>query len=206
MLRTYEAVSISTVEFQSILAERGLFTRRIEQAMAQAAISHYGQLRDNGNSYLEEHIYPVAADVMDFYSRGKGPDDQDEDAIIASLLHDTVEDDPDFSLDECRKFGMRVTEIVWRLTKIVDEDILYGDKLADPEAPHVVRVIKSADRLNNLDSSIALLPKRAGKMRRYIKETDDLYIPMADTLPDPEYAERLRATVKLAKSTLELTA
>lgn len=207
-MRTRELVSVSVSEevLRGRLAEHGFLVPDVQRALAQAALSHSEQRRDNGGPYLDDHVYSVAADLLDYYDGGGAVGDPRE-TIITALLHDTVEDDPQFSLQKCKaEFGERIGEMVWRLSKIPNEEIAYEDKLGDVSAPHAVRLVKSADRLNNLRSSIDRLPEDAAKMQRYIGESKKIYIPLAEMLPDDVYAHRLRTTVKLARATLDLVA
>lgn len=208
MIRTHDLPFVSEDTLRERLVERGLFLPDVQRAMAQAALSHSGQDRDSGRPYLGEHILPVADGLLLYYDNG-GEIGDPEVTVITALLHDTIEDDKTFSHQKCsRMFGKEIADMVWRLSKITGESISYEDKLMDEATPDTVRLVKSADRDNNLNSSIALnsstdpRPCDRQKMEKYIGETERFYIPLADTLPDRIYFDRLTATVKLARRVL----
>ncbi len=92
-------------------------TKRIEQAIVRAAVLHQGQQRKvNGVPYII-HPYSVAFLLAHFVD--------DEDVIIAGLLHDTLEDVPSYTSVMLREeFGERVCRIVEEVT----EDFTQAEK------------------------------------------------------------------------------
>jgi (p)ppGpp synthase/HD superfamily hydrolase len=90
-------------------------TQRIEQAIVRATVLHHFQKRKvSGVPYIV-HPYSVAF-LLTHYT-------DDEDVIIAGLLHDVLEDVPEYTETMLREeFGERVFTIV----KEVTEDYLQG--------------------------------------------------------------------------------
>lgn len=111
-----------------------------------ARTAHEGQVRKyTGEPYIN-HPFAVAESVADHVD--------DKVAIAAAVLHDTVED-TDVTLEEIvEKFGERVAEYVWYLTK---PPVFVGNrakrKIHDrnrlKEAPEIVRFIKVMDVWHN---------------------------------------------------------
>ncbi len=93
-------------------------TQRIEQAIVRATVLHHFQKRKvSGVPYIV-HPYSVAF-LLAHYT-------DDEDVIIAGLLHDVLEDTPEYTEDMLRdEFGERV----FRIVKEVTEDYTQAEKL-----------------------------------------------------------------------------
>ena len=129
-----------------------LLTQRFEQAFGYAFHLHAHQLRKGGSVPYISHLLSVAALVLE--------DGGDEDAAIAALLHDAVEDQGGAAIrGEIRqRFGDRVLHMVdactesdqrpkppWKQRKL---QALAQMQQAEPE---VLRVMV-ADKLHNLRS------------------------------------------------------
>jgi GTP pyrophosphokinase len=110
----------------------------------------------------------------------------DQETIIASLLHDTVEDTP-YSLDQLRNdFGDQIAALVDGVTKL--DKLTYGPT-AEAETVRKmviamsrdirVLVIKLADRLHNARTWKFVSPETA---LRKARETLDIYAPLAHRL------------------------
>lgn len=86
-------------------------TNKIQKAIIASATLHKNQVRKDKPLPFIIHPYSVAV-ILSNYTN-------DEDIIVAGLLHDVLEDVPDYSADDMkREFGERVYEIV----KGVSED------------------------------------------------------------------------------------
>lgn len=87
-----------------------MYSYRVEQAIRAAAVLHKDQLRKGSMPFpYITHLVATAFTLMDYTD--------DEDIIIAGLLHDTIED-TDYTLDELREdFGGRVCELVETVTE-----------------------------------------------------------------------------------------
>ena len=87
----------------------------VERAFEIAKSAHEGQLRKSGEDYI---THPVAVSLI---LAKLGLNDT---TIIASLLHDTVEDTP-YSLDQLRSdFGDEIANLVDGVTKL--DKLTYG--------------------------------------------------------------------------------
>src|SRR3989338_7540945 len=87
-----------------------MYSYRIEQAIRAASVLHKNQLRKGSMPFpYITHLVATAFTLMDYTD--------DEDVIIAGLLHDTLED-TDYTIDELQEdFGGRVREIVEAVTE-----------------------------------------------------------------------------------------
>ena len=180
----------------------------IVKALNQAIKSHYKQKRDDGASYLEQHIFPVTKSIIEFC---------DDSAIIPSpeliagaLLHDTLEDDDGLTDEDfLRSFGQGVYDIVKPLSK-PDYQLYHGETKKDKKkvlnkeyyvilesAPDESKIIKLADRLNNL-LCLHLSPKK-GKLDFYIEDTEEFYLTFAEKV-SRYYYERIIAVIEKLKS------
>ncbi len=176
------------------------YTPLFFRALEQANTSHRSQQRDNGLSYLEEHIYPVTLEVAQHERRARRPV---TDRLLAKgLLHDAVEDDPRFTLRHCYdQFGDEVSFDVATLTKPESDRFPgvtererkeYRDEvyLATLRAGSLhVRIVKLADRRNNnlcLEGHPDL-----HKTRKYVIEGETHYLSLAQE-NSPWFFERIR--------------
>ena len=149
----------------------------IERAYLIAENAHKGQLRKSGEEYI---THPVAV-TMILAELGLN-----ETTLIASLLHDTVEDTP-YSLDQLRTdFGDEIANLVDGVTKL--DKLTYGPT-AEAETVRKmviamsrdirVLVIKLADRLHNARTWGFVSSDSATRKAR---ETLDIYAPLAHRL------------------------
>jgi GTP pyrophosphokinase len=149
----------------------------VERAYQVAKTAHTGQLRKSGEEYI---THPVAVTQI-LVELGL-----DQETIIASLLHDTVEDTP-YSLDQLRSdFGDQIESLVDGVTKL--DKLTYGPT-AEAETVRKmviamsrdirVLVIKLADRLHNARTWKFVSGESA---LRKARETLDIYAPLAHRL------------------------
>ena len=128
-----------------------MYTYRIELAIRAASILHKDQVR-KGNIAIPyaSHLFAVAMILSDYT--------EDEDTIIAALLHDTLED-TDYTADELQEdFGGTVREYVEALTEPQDNKnksytwrerkSLYAKHLRN--APQASLLIAAADKIHNM--------------------------------------------------------
>jgi GTP pyrophosphokinase len=149
----------------------------VERAFVVAEKAHTGQLRKSGDAYIT-HPVAVANILADLGLTSE--------AIIAALLHDTVEDTA-YSLKELRHdFGDEIAGLVDGVTKL--DKLTYGPT-AEAETVRKmvvamsrdirVLVIKLADRLHNARTWKYVSPESA---QRKARETLDIYAPLAHRL------------------------
>ncbi len=160
---------------------------KIEYALNFAVEAHKGQYRKSGEPYV---VHPIlVASIVAYISK-------EETMVIASLLHDVVED-TSHTIEEIKEhFGSDVARLVEGLTKIVeirDESLIPSSSneklissalsfrkilLASIKDVRVL-VIKLCDRLHNMLTLKALPPN---KQKRIAEETLVVYAPIAHRL------------------------
>jgi guanosine-3',5'-bis(diphosphate) 3'-pyrophosphohydrolase len=123
------------------------------KAIAFAARAHHGQMRKDGSTPYVSHVVRVSYVLRQLF----GVDDQQ--ALIAAILHDTIEDTTSDFDDLEEEFGDEVADWVARLTKdkrLPDHqrESAYIATLAD--SPWQVKVCKLADVYDNLADSVNL--------------------------------------------------
>lgn len=163
----------------------------LKRAYKVAKRAHKGQKRASGEPYIQ-HCLSVARILAEL----KAP----IPAIIAGLLHDTVEDSNLTLLDLERDFGSEVASLVDGVTKLTQlprvsrqrkgkkdvratkgelaKETLRKTFLAMGDDVRVV-VIKLADRLHNMRTLVHLPPE---KRQRIAEETLEIFAPLANRL------------------------
>ncbi|HEX7003132.1 MAG TPA: bifunctional (p)ppGpp synthetase/guanosine-3',5'-bis(diphosphate) 3'-pyrophosphohydrolase [Trueperaceae bacterium] len=152
---------------------------RVNAAYEVAERAHRGMMRKSGEPYI---VHPVAVTALLAEMR------LDADALIAGLLHDTVEDtEVTFEQIE-QEFGATVRRIVEGETKISKLAVrVYEDEQAENLRQMLlamigdVRIIlvKLADRLHNMRTLSSLSPE---KQQRISRETQEIFAPLAHRL------------------------
>jgi (p)ppGpp synthase/HD superfamily hydrolase len=128
------------------------YSYRIEQAIRAAAILHKDQVRKGEVPYpYVTHTFAVAMIVADYSN--------DENIIVAALLHDTLEDTDYTEAELSEDFGPTVCEIVRSMTKQPEEEESwlstkkkYVKQLKD--APKDALLVAAADKIHNMRSMI----------------------------------------------------
>ncbi|MFG2843241.1 RelA/SpoT family protein [Kitasatospora sp. NPDC048296] len=154
-------------------ADLGLLARAYRLAEA----SHRGQKRKSGEPYI---THPLAV-TMILAQLGAGTT-----TLVASLLHDTVED-TDLTLDQVGAgFGPEVAYLVDGVTKLEKVDFgaaaeaeTFRKMLVATGDDVRVMVIKLADRLHNMRTIRHMKP---ASQVRIAKVTRDVLIPLAERL------------------------
>lgn len=135
------------------------FTPRINEAIKLASHLHRHQTRkDSHNTPYVSHLFSVAMILSS--------STDDEDIVIAGLMHDSLEDVPSYTYDmlvsDC---GARVAEIVTHVTEPLD-----ANKRDDEQLPWLMRkekymenlraggiesaMVSAADKIHNTESFI----------------------------------------------------
>ena len=153
----------------------------IRQAFEVAVDAHKNQRRKSGEAYI---FHPIAVARIVASEIGL-----DATCIAAALLHDVVEDNPDYTLvDIERMFGKTIARIVDGLTKISS---LNKDKDVSTQAENFrkmlltlnddvrVIIIKIADRLHNMQTMDSM---RSDKQEKIASETLYIYAPLANRI------------------------
>jgi GTP pyrophosphokinase/guanosine-3',5'-bis(diphosphate) 3'-pyrophosphohydrolase len=153
--------------------------KQVREAYKFADAAHLGQFRASGQPYIT-HPIAVAGLCADWKL--------DAQAIMAALMHDTIEDQGVTKTELIEKFGTPTAELVDGLTKL---DKLQFNTREESQAESFrkmllamardVRVIliKLADRLHNMRTMQAMA---ADKRQRIARETLEIYAPIAHRL------------------------
>ncbi len=153
--------------------------KEVYNAYLFGAQAHEGQHRVSGEPYI---YHPIAV------ARILAQMHMDVKSIIASILHDVLEDTPATRKLIEREFGQDVAHLVDGVSKLTH--IKFKNKI-EQQAENIQKVllamardirvimIKLADRLHNMRTLGALRPD---KRRRIAQETLDIYIPIANRL------------------------
>ncbi|MFI3322621.1 MAG: RelA/SpoT family protein [Rikenellaceae bacterium] len=158
---------------------------RIVAAFKFANEAHYGVRRKSGEPYI---VHPIAVALISVDEIGLGVK-----SVIASLLHDVVED-TDYTVSDIeRLFGEKVAQMVDGLTKMKAASKITGGKGSEISAQAEnfkkmlltlssdvrVIIIKLADRLHNMRTLGSMAPK---KQMKILGETMYLFAPLAHRL------------------------
>ena len=147
-----------------------------------AAQAHEGVRRKSGEAYIT-HPVAVASILAELRL--------DVDAVLAGLLHDTVEDTAITLQDVEREFGPGVRMIVEGETKVSKLSKMAKEGLEDEQAENLrqllvamtrdvrIIIVKLADRLHNMRTLAAMTPV---KQQRIARETMEIYAPLAHRL------------------------
>jgi hypothetical protein len=183
------------VDFVSGLADEDQRTA-LRRALAFARARHGSQCRRGSETPYWVHLVRVAMELSRW-----GEDDPV--LLQAALLHDTVEDTAT-RLGEIRVgFGPEVADLVDWLTAPDDPDDLrvYYERLRQ-NAPLDAKVLKVADRVDNLRSIQALVMRTGERHRRwagsYLRRTIWQVLPLAAAVPSVERVALVTAMADLA--------
>jgi len=172
-----------------------------QQAVSFAARVHRGHTRRDGATPYFAHPVRVALTVRDLFGC------EDEIALAAAVLHDTIEDTPTDFDDIEEAFGQRVAEIVAALTKNMllrhdDRELDYDRRLAG--APWQARLIKLADTFDNLCD--AHDPDRPGGSKRQQRAIARAQRAIELARPDAETRPEIARAITVLERALEARA
>ena len=155
-------------KLESLDTKKTLDFDLINKAIYWAKKYHGDQKRKSGEAY---YTHPLEVAYMISEHKLK------TDVIVASILHDIIEDTEVTAGMIIDNFGWRIAEIVDRLTrdrpdgsKLTVEEILNN---AYQEKDKEVLLIKLFDRLHNIQNLGAISPE---KVKKVIKETLNFFI------------------------------
>jgi len=177
------AANAAAASFASLMAKLDYLSppdlEQVRLAYRFADQAHLGQIRNSGEPYIT-HPIAVAAQCAEWKL--------DAQALMAALLHDSLEDCGVTKIELIERFGSPVAELVDGLTKL---DKLHFNTREENQAESFrkmllamardVRVIliKLADRTHNM-RTLSDAPRE--KWARIASETLDIYAPIANRL------------------------
>lgn len=153
--------------------------REVYKAYKIAEHAHAGQKRDSGEAYIS-HPLTVASILASLHL--------DYESIVASILHDVVEDTTITKEFISANFSPSIAALVDGVTKL--EQIAFPSR-AEAQAESFrkmilamaqdirIILIKLADRLHNMQTLDGVAPEKRARIAR---ETLDIYAPIANRL------------------------
>ena len=136
--------------------------KKIVEAINICVEYHKGQLRRG--TILAYHNHPISVFLL-----LESLAINDENTLIASLLHDILEDTNISPEKLIFEFGNKAFDIIKILSKKGIKRVLYFEKIN--ESDRDVKLIKGLDRLHNL------LSLEDDRLKEYIEETDKYIYP-----------------------------
>ncbi len=176
-----EELEVKYRHFEDVIRENNPAAdlSRIRSAFDMAAQAHQDQRRKDGSPYV---THPLASAEI-IAEMGL-----DEEAIIAALLHDSIEDTSITHEEIAKRFGSNVADIVEGVTKLSrvqytskeEEQMENLRKMLMAMAKDIrVIIIKMADRLHNMRT---MEYQSAEKQAEKALETMEIYAPLAHRL------------------------
>jgi GTP pyrophosphokinase len=178
-MTNYNQVTLTRIELEESLVQHcsPIELNKVMSAYELSESVHEGQIRADGSAYFNHcaRVCKILLHEMDI---------TDIDVLAAALLHDAIEDSPTLTPSVLEyNFGTYVAYIVETLTKDLER------REAEPE-----EVDKEHIELLKQSSSDCLLIKLAARLdnfrclefnlkrnpHRYIQETEELFIPLAE--------------------------
>jgi guanosine-3',5'-bis(diphosphate) 3'-pyrophosphohydrolase len=176
-----DVISEKYLHLESVIKENNPAAdlARIRAAFDFAQNAHQNQLRKDGTPYVSHPI--ASAEIIAEMGL-------DEEAIMAALLHDCIEDTGVTHEEIAKKFSVSVAEIVEGVTKLSrvqytskeEEQMENLRKMLIAMAKDIrVILIKMADRLHNMRTMEYQTPQ---KQSEKALETMEIYAPLAHRL------------------------
>lgn len=183
---------LGSAQLQQVLHSHGLAEQwpALRETYYFAKEAHLGQTRDDGTPYIHHCARVLRNAVAEFGVK-------DLDALRGALLHDTLEDTKVSEKEIEKRFGSRTLDFARRLTKpergpgesYQQRNERYLKGLEEFGSTDLL-ALKLADRLDNVEDT-HLMPDR-NKIRRYVQDTNDHYLPLAER-HFPPVAEKMAA-------------
>lgn len=195
-----------------------LFTSKIQKAIRRASLLHEGQKRKCDGSPYVTHLFGVALILAHYVD--------DEDVIVAGILHDVLEDVPKerYSDEDMRQeFGAKIYAIVKEVTEDKDPEEhrtksqelwlkrkqQYIDNLKNDSQEALL--VAAADKIHNLLSMIESHEKYGDEIWQHFKAPEnkrmwfyrEVFAVLASRLAHPIIQE-LAGVLALAESRFEV--
>lgn len=166
-----------------VSSEHKIDLTMVKKAMWFAKKYHAGQKRYSGEPFYS-HTFEVAEKLSEYFF--------ETDAIVASVIHDIVEDTA-FTISQVGfVFNQNVKNIVNRLTKL---DVIDKRKLSKEwtinklSQDKIATTIKLLDRMHNMETIFYI--KSEAKRIRIAEETVNIYVPLAQIMGLEDIKDKL---------------
>lgn len=179
-------VNVTKKELIGIIPNRLKSDKLVLKAIQLAELAHKDDKRDNGHTYLENHIWVIAKQVITRYSNNINL----KTLLISALLHDTIEDSDKFSLNDLERiFGKRIASITKKLTKDKtiklknkEEKFTYFKKyINNLKKSKLALIVKLEDRLANIRTiDLEDFKERESKTLFTLKTTKEVLLPLGN--------------------------
>jgi guanosine-3',5'-bis(diphosphate) 3'-pyrophosphohydrolase len=169
----------------------------LRRALAFARARHGAQTRRGSSTPYWVHLVRVAMELAQWGETAPV-------LLQAALLHDTVEDTPTTVAEIQVGFGREVADLVDWLTAPDDDQTALRDYYHRllTRGPHRARMLKLADRVDNLRSIQALVMRTGERYRRwagsYLNRTNWQVLPLAAGAPSVARVALVSAMADLA--------
>jgi len=139
------------------------------KAIHVAELAHGDQKRKDGDPYLSHPIRIASALVAMKVN--------DDDTIAIAILHDVLEDCPEWSADKLRDEFKISDTIIRRILKLTKHSGQSTESYYEGIKEHISTIlVKVADRCHNVSTMAGVFNK--DKIDSYIKETEDYILPL----------------------------
>lgn len=169
----------------SALPERFKKDIKVLKAIEIAEIAHSDTKRENGTTYLENHIWYIGSQIIKNYSN----DRNFKTLLIVGLLHDCIEDSDKFTLLDIEKiFGKRIASLVKKLTKDSERErenpklkyVYFKKYFTGIKPSKLALIVKFEDRLANLRTiNKEYVLERKSKTLFNLMTTEKILLPIA---------------------------
>jgi (p)ppGpp synthase/HD superfamily hydrolase len=184
------------------------YTDRLETAIRFAARKHHGQMRKDSEPlpYIT-HLFSAAVLVSNVTD--------DEDVLIATLLHDTLEDTETTDDELLKLFGERVLALVKAVTLERSKDgvlMNWHEQREDgferlKAGPKEAVYVTLADKVHNSESRIKavksgdseILKRFNARKGDYIAQNEKTLAYALETIGENELTNRLRSVIDIEK-------
>ncbi|MFU8897224.1 MAG: HD domain-containing protein, partial [Gammaproteobacteria bacterium] len=192
-----------------------MFTRNLHAAFDYSAQCHAGQVRKGTQIPYLSHLMAVASLVMEAAADGEAKLPEDvEDLVIASLLHDAVEDcgGAPVLADIRRRFGDRVADIVEHCTDAMpapgEDKAPWAERkqaylaMLEHKGDYRALLITAADKLHNTRAILTdlRLHEREGRPQ------EDFWKRFVADKPDTDLKQRVPEILWYYKSVADVIA
>ncbi|MCX6718099.1 MAG: HD domain-containing protein [Candidatus Staskawiczbacteria bacterium] len=183
------------INFQEKRLKKGIAKitgrKKIIEAFELAREHHKNQKRDEGDPYLIHLVRVANTLIFDLKIRKA-------DVIVASLLHDIIEDTDISFLEIKNRFGGKIARWVLALSRDKARETKEKKFEETIAGPKEIIIIKACDVLDNV-KSLKYRKDRKERWLRHLKEAEKIYIPFVETIGNNWLTKEIKASYKYEK-------